>query len=270
MACIGSQISQFVERRSAETKLNVQQHDRRVAREIQLGLLPKTMPHLPGFEISARSLAVHEVGGDCFDFIRLPEVGADCIGVLVADASGHGLGAALLSGQTRAYLRALALTCTDVGILLDHVNRCLSQDIPSDHFVTALLMKLDPNNHSLTYSGAGHPPGYVIDGQGQTRAVLTSEGFPFGIDPETGFPTSATVWLEPGDLVFLHTDGIVEAASPGGELFGIQRALRVVQEHRRQMPGEILTSLFEAVADFSHNRCDDDLTAVIIKFKESV
>ena len=105
MASIGSQISQFIERRAAEGRLREQEHDRRIGREIQHGLLPKAMPRLPGFEISGRSLAANDVGGDCFDFIPLSAGGPSRLGVLVADASGHGIGAALLTGQTRAYLR---------------------------------------------------------------------------------------------------------------------------------------------------------------------
>jgi serine phosphatase RsbU (regulator of sigma subunit) len=109
MASIRSQVSQFIERRSAEARLREQAHDRRVGREIQRGLLPRHTLQPPGFAIAGRSLAANDVGGDCFDFIPLPG-GPDRLGVLVADASGHGIGAALLTGQTRAYLRALALT----------------------------------------------------------------------------------------------------------------------------------------------------------------
>jgi serine phosphatase RsbU (regulator of sigma subunit) len=265
MTSIASQISQFIERRSAERRLQNEQHDRRIGREIQQGLLPKTMPQLPGFEISGKSLAPNFVGGDCFDFIPLPKAGRDCIGVLVADASGHGIGAALLTGETRAYLRGVALTGTDVGLLLDLTNQCLSTDlIMSDHFVTAFLMRLDPSTRSLSYTSAGHLPGYILDPLGQTRAILESTGLPLGIDLSSTFPAS-TVSLEPGDLVLLITDGITEAASADGELFGMERTLRLVRQRQQQTPGEILTALFAAVGDYCNNNCLDDLTAVIIK-----
>ena len=240
------------------------EHDRRIGREIQQGLLPTTMPRLSGFEISGRSLAPNIVGGDCFDFIPLPIAGRDALGVLVADASGHGIASALLTVETRAYLRGLALTCSEVGLLLSLTNQCLCSDITSDYFVTAFLMSLDPSTRSLNYTSAGHLPGYVLDQQGKTRVVLPSTGLPLGIDPASKFSAS-TVSLEPGDLVLLITDGITEAASPDNGLFGMERTLRLVRQHQQQTPGEILTALFAAVNDYCNNNCLDDLTAVIIK-----
>jgi PAS domain S-box-containing protein len=251
--------------RRTEGRLREQEHDRRVGREIQNGLLPRAVPRLRGFEIQGRSLAAHDVGGDCFDFIPLPGGGRDCLGVFVADASGHGIGAALLAGQTRAYLRALALTSSDVGLLLGLTNTRLATDAASDHFVTALLLSLDPTTRSLIYSSAGHVPGYVLDPRGQARAILPSTGIPLGIDPYSEFPAAEAVVLEPGDLVLLLTDGIVEAASPAGELFGPERALAIVRQHRQQTPGEILEALFDAASAFCAQNILDDLSAVIIK-----
>jgi hypothetical protein len=162
MTSIASQIGQFIERRAAESRSHRELHDRRIGREIQQGLLPKTMPRLPGFEISGKSLAPNVVGGDCFDFIPSSRAGRDYLDVLIADASGHGIGAALLTVQTRSYLRGIALTGADVGSLLDLTNQCFS-DPMSDHFVTAFLMRLDPGTRSLNYTSAGHLPGYVLD-----------------------------------------------------------------------------------------------------------
>lgn len=264
MAGIGAQISQFIERRSAELRSLREQHDRRVGREIQRGLLPKTMPRVPGYEFGGRSVAPGVVGGDCFDFIPMPGAGRDSVGVLVADASGHGIGPALQAGQTRAYLRGASLTTADVGRLLELVNRCLVADQVPDHFVTAFLMRLDPAARSLSYASAGHMPGYLLDARGRTRAVLDSTGFPLGIDPEAGYP-AFDVPLGPGDLLLLVTDGIVEADSPADGLFGMERALGLVRRNQQRTPDEILAALFAAVVDFSNNDSHDDLTAVIVK-----
>jgi PAS domain S-box-containing protein len=265
MKSIGHQISQFMERRRAEREVLYQEEDRRIARLIQQRLLPKSMPSLPGFQISGRSATANEVGGDCFDFIPLLVEGQEHLGVLVADASGHGIGAALLVGQTRAYLRALALTCTDVGTLLTLTNRRLASDAVADHFVSLFLMRLDPRSRSVLYASAGHWPGYVLDRQGQIRVVLVSTGGLLGIDSASQFLVSPTTPLEPDELVFLFTDGIVEAASSVGQLFGLERTLGIVQKHQHQTPDEILEALFNAVSDFSENHIQDDRTAVIIK-----
>jgi serine phosphatase RsbU (regulator of sigma subunit)/putative methionine-R-sulfoxide reductase with GAF domain len=265
MTSIDSHISQFIQRRQAEGELRRQEADRRIARRIQEGLLPKAVPSFAGFQIGGRSVPAQDVGGDCFDFLPLRVGGEDGLGVLVADASGHGIGAALLAAQTRAYLRALALTCSDVGTLLTLSNQRLASDLVTDHFVTLFLLRLDPRTHSLLYANAGHWPGYVLDRQGRTKAVLASTGCPLGIDPASEFPTGPATTLEPGELVLLFTDGIVEAAPPDGKPFGLERTLGIVRAHQREAPDAILDTLFHAVGDFSGHPLQDDLTAVILK-----
>jgi serine phosphatase RsbU (regulator of sigma subunit)/putative methionine-R-sulfoxide reductase with GAF domain len=255
----------MIERRQAEGELRRQEHERHIAHRIQQGLLPKAMPRYDGFSIGGKSWPAHQVGGDCFDFIRLFRADQGCLGVVVADASGHGIGAALLMAETRAYLRALALTCGDAATLLALTNRRLASDLVTDHFVTLFLLVLDPRARSVQHSSAGHCPGYVLDDQGSIKAVLASTGSPLGIDPANEFPAGPPVALEPGDLLFLYTDGIVEAASPKGELFGVERALGVVHAHRHETPDEILGVLFDAVSDFCAHSPHDDITAVIIK-----
>jgi len=264
MATIGGQIGQFMERKEAESQLRRQEEDRRIARQIQQGLLPKTMPRLPGFNVGGRSAAAQDVGGDCFDFLPMRVGGEECLGVLVADASGHGIGAALLVAQTRACLRALALACADVGTLLTLSNQRLASDLVTDHFVTLFLLRLDPRTRSLVYANAGHWPGYVLDRQGRTKAALASTGVPLGIDSANEFPTGPPTTLEPGELVLLFTDGIVEAASLDGEQFGLERTLGIVRAHQQETPDAILDALFHAVGDFSGHQLQDDLTAVIL------
>jgi sigma-B regulation protein RsbU (phosphoserine phosphatase) len=172
----------------------------------------------------------------------------------------------------RAYLRALALTSTDLGEILTLTNRRLVEDLEIGHFVTLLLAMLDPRTNCLTYAGAGHCPGYVLDGGGQTKAVLCGEGLPLGVDSDGKFPVSPAVTLEPGDLLFLYTDGITEAcSSPECGLFGIDRALSIVAEHRLETPARILDVLFRAVSDFCEPKGQiDDATAIIIKVERSV
>jgi serine phosphatase RsbU (regulator of sigma subunit) len=265
MTSLGSQITLFLERRKAREELQRQAEDHRIARQIQQGLLPKAMPTIPGFQMSGRSAPAQDVGGDYFDFFPMRLGDEDCLGVFVADASGHGIGAALLAAQTRAYLRALALNCTDVGTLVRLSNQRLASDITTDHFVTLFLLQLNPRTHRLVYAGAGHWPGYVLDRQGRTKAILYSTGVPLGIDPSSKYPAGPAATLEPGELVLLFTDGIIEAASADGEQFGLERMLGIVRSHQQETPDAILDALFQAVADLSGHVFQDDVTAVIIK-----
>ena len=143
----------------------------------------------------------------------------------------------------------------------------LVQGLDSGHFVTLFLARFDPCTHSLVYAGAGHCPGYVLDREGLTKATLPSQGRPLGLEPAGDFPVSLGITLEPGDLLCLYTDGIVDAGSSGGSgLFGIERALSIVREHRLETPAKILEAIFRAVSDFSQPQDQvDDVTAVIIK-----
>jgi len=265
MTCIGNQISQFIEHRQAQEANRRQAQDRRLARQIQQGLLPKTMPRLPGFQIGAKSLTAADVGGDCFDFLPFLAQGQDCFGVIVADASGHGMAAALLVAQARAYLRALSIAYAEVDHLLTLTNFRLTADIVTDHFVSLFLMQLDPRTRSLVYASAGHCPGHVLDRQGQIKTVLASTGTLVGIDQASAFSTGPALTLESGDLLLLFTDGIVEAGSADGKFFGLKRTLDVVRCHQDKTPDDILEALFDAVRGFSQQPLEDDATAVIIK-----
>ncbi len=179
--------------------------------------------------------------------------------------SGHGIGAALVIAQTRAFLRARAVTDADLGSILALVNRQLAADLPADHFATLFLGRLDGPARSLTHGSAGHCPGYVLDDRGEVRVQLGSTGFPLGVDPDADFPAGPPTPLHPGDLVLLVTDGILEARAPDGDSFGAERTLAVVRAHRAETPAEIIAALLKAAGAFSPEAQVDDMTAVVIK-----
>lgn len=267
MLSIGRDISQFLERRRAEQTVRDRELEFALARQIQQGLLPKAMPVMPGFAFGGASRFAQETGGDYYDFFPLLDGGL-CIAI--GDASGHGISAALVMEETRASLRALALTGADAGAIVALTNRCLVTDLPMGQFVTLFLARLDPGTRSLVYCNAGHPSGYVLDQHGEVRLVLQSTDIPLGLDSTAEFPAAPATTLLPGDLVLLFTDGVTETFSPGDSLFGIGRMLDVVRAHRRKSPTEIVQALFSAVADFSGNHAQlDDITAVIIKVEAS-
>src|SRR5207245_2929963 len=128
------------------------------------------------------------------------------------------------------------------------LNHALAGD--TDRFVTLFIAKLDPLTRSLVYAGAGHLPGYVLGPDGAVKARLESTGIPLGILPDTDYPAESAPPLEPGELVLLLTDGVVEAHGSDENLFGIERALRLVKAHRDRPAREVLNALFGAVRDF--------------------
>ena len=251
------------ERKRAEDELRKNQEQFRVAREIQQRLFPKVSPEVGPFEIAGASYPAEATGGDYFDYLPLAD---GCLGVVVADVAGHGLGPALLMAETRAYLRTLALTALDVGDILTRANRVLGEDVDVERFVTMIMAKLDPRSHELVYTSAGHPNGYVFDAAGGLKAELEHTGVPLGFQPGSSYRAAPAVPLRAGDVVLLLTDGIEEAISPEDEFFGVQRILAVTRANLNRTAREILEALFGAVRDFTQNRPQlDDLTVVVVK-----
>jgi serine phosphatase RsbU (regulator of sigma subunit) len=248
------------ERRLAEER---QRQQLQLAQEIQQKLFPAAPPRCPGFEIHGASTPAEAAGGDYFDYLPMNGTG---LGVAVGDVCGHGLGPALLMAATRAYLRALVLTNSEVGAILKLANRALAADVAEGRFVTLLLGRLDPRTRELVYCSAGHPEGYVMTPSGRVRAVLRSTALPLGILPEGEFRAAPRVALEPGDLVLLLTDGILEATGPDGEPFGAERALDTVRAHREDGARAIVEALLHAVHHFAQGVGPaDDLTALVVK-----
>jgi PAS domain S-box-containing protein len=262
MGNIGIQVGQFLERRQTERVLHSREREFLIAREIQQGLFPKAPPILAGFAIAGASHPTQETGGDYFDFIPMID---GHWGIALGDASGHGIGAALLIAETRAYLRALALTITDPAEILRDANGHLVEDINGDHFVTLFLARLDPRTRSLVYSNAGHLPGYVFDAQGEVKRKLQCTSLPLGLEPGANFSDGPAILLDSGDLIFLLSDGIIEASTGAGSLFGIGRTLDVVRAHRHEAPGEIIAALFHEVRECFKSVQRDDMTAIVIK-----
>ena len=193
-----------------------------------------------------------------------------CLGIVVADVTGHGVGPALLMAETRAYLRTLALNAEDTGDILTRANRVLAEDVDFERFVTVILARLDPRSQSLDYASAGHPCGYVLDAAGHVKARLKRLGVPLGIQPDVDYASSPVISLSAGDIVLLLTDGIEEAMSPDNAFFGVDQVLDVVRAHSKRTAGEIVEALYRAVGEFSHGLPQlDDLTVVVVKVKPS-
>jgi hypothetical protein len=234
----------------------------RLAGLVQKRLYPPVLRR-QGIDIAGAAHPANATGGDYYDYLHMPE---GRLGIVVADVSGHGLGAALIMVATRAALRS----CADMGIsldeILDRVNATLLGDIEADRFVTMFLASLDARARSLTYSSAGHPPGYVLDRDGEIKHVMDSTRIPLGIMADWRGQPTRSIPLEPGDIMVFLTDGILESLGAGGHAFGVQPALALVKEHRLEPAQRILERLLEAVhASRRGVPQDDDMTAVICK-----
>jgi len=180
--------------------------------------------------------------------------------------SGHGFGAALLMAETRAFLRSLSRSATDLREILRQLNLLLCHDTDDERFVTLMLTLLDPARRSIVYSSAGHIQGFVLDGSGATRHILGPTGPPLGLFDESEFTSSAEIPLAAGDLVLLLTDGAAEAQDRSGAFFETERVLRVVAEERQQSSAQIVRRLRAAIEEFARESPQrDDITAVVCR-----
>lgn len=237
----------------------------RIAHEIQQKLLKATVT-IPGFDIAGTTFPAVETSGDFYDFITLQD---GSIGLVIGDVCGHGLGAALIMTQTRAYLRAYAKVESDPGKILTLLNHDLVSDLDNSNFVTLVLARLNSQQKTLDYASAGHPPGLLVDRNGNVNE-LVSTGIPLGFMVDYHFQTSPARQLSAGNVVVFVTDGIIEARNQKQQDFGIERTLAIVRKYQKSQSRRVINRLDQAVRSFTENHPrEDDMTAIVCRVLES-
>jgi sigma-B regulation protein RsbU (phosphoserine phosphatase) len=204
------------------------------------------------------------VGGDYYDFIR---VTPHRVGLAIADVSGKGIPAALLMAGLRMSLLAEIRNEFAIRAVMRKVNSLVYESTDSDRFVTAFYGVLDSKNNVLIFSNAGHNPPILLRRDGRLE-TLTEGGVALGVLPDARYD-DRPVALEPGDVLVLYTDGVSEAESPSGELFGTQRIEQVMARLADRGAKDILEGLVESVHEWTGERGpSDDLTLLVLKVKE--
>ncbi|MDR0311475.1 MAG: SpoIIE family protein phosphatase [Acidobacteriota bacterium] len=246
-----------------QRKLQEQQFQMGLARAVQRQFYEPPPPRVEGFDFAAAAFPADAIGGDYLDFVSMP---GGCIGFAVGDVCGHGISSALLMAGLRAYIRAFAPLNHDPAEIFTRTNKVLVSDMGDDKFVTMIYCRLNPATRSLVYSSAGHTPGFILGRNGEVRRTLDSTDMPLGFMGEHTFNSSDEIALEPGDVLALLTDGIVESENPEQDSFGMERTVGYIREHRGESAGEIVSGLYRAVRKFSDGMPQtDDVTAVICK-----
>jgi len=232
-----------------------------IARDIQQALLPKNFREYPHLSVSGANFPCLSVGGDYFDVFPLDDKRT---AFLLADVSGKGLGAALLTTMLQGAISGMSLG-TDPARVFNHVNRFLCDHAEVGRYATMFFGILDDSGR-LEFINAGHPSPILMR-QGRAEEAFTEGSFPVGLVPEAEF-TTACVQLEPNDTLFLFSDGVTEAMDPDEELFGVAR-LRGVLEGKAETPlDEIQKSVLESVENFARGaRQADDLTMLVVRFR---
>ena len=233
------------------------------AREVQRRFMPSQMPAIPGYEVATWWFPNEAVGGDYCDVIALP---TGEIAICIADVSGHGLGPSLLMASVRASLRTLLAEHRSPQVLLERLAVALAPDFEYGSFITMFLTLLEPQQNWLQFANAGHGPALVYRPATGTFTELESTGVPLGVIIPTEYPLGQVVRLEPGDLLVVTTDGIVEAMDQRSEQFGIDRLKSIIAKtHAAPLP-ELTRNIGRQVElHYVGDSPPDDLTVVALR-----
>ncbi len=239
------------------------EHDLSIARKIQTGLLPKAPPRIAGFQISGWSRAADQTGGDYFDWIELPN---GQVVIAIADATGHGIGPALLISVCRAYFRSAMQQMCSISEAIVQVNNLLMADMTDGRFVTAALCMIDPSASSIEVFSAGHGPIIIYSAATGEALLLDTDQLPLGVDTMVGGSESHQRPMAHGDLLVLTTDGFFEWLNAEGQRYGIETLKNFVKANHALTPEEFITALHHDVLRHAAGTSqDDDLTVVIVK-----
>jgi serine phosphatase RsbU (regulator of sigma subunit)/anti-sigma regulatory factor (Ser/Thr protein kinase) len=252
-------VAQLVREQEAEVRQRERiEQELRVAQLIQQQFLPHELPDLPGWQVGAYYGPAREVGGDFYDFIKLPD---DQIGIVVGDVTDKGVPAALVMATTHSILRAEAPRLVAPSEVLTRANELLVDEMPAHMFVTCLYAVLNPQTGQLRYANAGHNVPYVRTDGGVTE--LRATGMPLGLLPGMEYEEKEAT-LAPGDTVLLHSDGLAEAHNSEREMFGFPRVAALTGE---ASDGEVLIDrLLKELQEFTGPGVDqeDDITLVTL------
>ena len=237
------------------------QEDMNMAAQIQQNLLPKKIPEIQGYEAGGVSIPAKNVGGDYYDFIPTQSGNvAFCLG----DVSGKGTAAALLMANLQATLRGQTLACTCARECLDRANNLLYQSTDSEKYATLFYGILDPAQHSLAFTNAGHNYPFLISSDGKVERLKTI-GIPLGFLEDFEF-SEHTVPFNVGDVLVLFSDGISEAMNKHEEEFEEEKILQVIKSNMDQSPHQMIENLISSVREHADGEeQSDDMTLLVIK-----
>jgi serine phosphatase RsbU (regulator of sigma subunit) len=232
-----------------------------LAREIQQRLLPDVPPTVPGYELFGSNIASRQVSGDYFDFRASPD---GRIYATIADVCGKGVGPALLMASLQASFHAWADEGVPVSAMTGRLSEAISRRTGPDRFITFLLLLLDPGAGVVEYTNAGHNPGVLLRADGSLEE-LQSHGLPLALFPGRPY-TSSRLELQPGDLLFLYTDGVTEANNPEGAEFGMPRLKQFLASQVGREPAEIEAALLKELEEHAAGESfADDRTLVMVR-----
>ncbi len=245
-----------------------QQRELAIAKDIQLGLLPTSIPDVPGVQLAGICVPAKEVGGDYYDYL-LHEDGR--LDLVIADVSGHNVGAALIMAETRTMIRSRSDRAGNPLEIMQELNHFFYDDLTrAELFVTLFYLQYRPETQQALYASAGHSPPLLWHEKKNLCTRLDCEGLIIGV--KDSFPyEQKSLHMEAGDVLLLYTDGVIEAENSQGDFFGEARLTKLLETHSHLVPQELIDLIFEQVRIFSgRHSFHDDVSLVVMKLDHNI
>ena len=240
---------------------NVEQ-EMKIAGSIQANLFPRTLPRIPGATLAGRCLPALETGGDFYDVLQVRE---NRFGFSIGDVSGKSLPAAMLMAVARSIVRSEAIDNASPERVVTETNGLVSQDVPPNTFVSLCYAVYEADSRRLVLANAGHITPLLRKANGEVDFLPVESNLPLGIDARLQYSSNGVV-LAPGDSVLFLTDGLVEAFTPDGEMFGFERLARLFGAEGARPAAEVVETLLDAVCDWQPDEHrNDDMTAIVLQ-----
>lgn len=235
--------------------------------EVQQNLLPKENPRIKGLDIAGKSIYCDETGGDYYDFIKLNGNGPANIAIVVGDVSGHGIPSALLMATARAFIRLRTSLTGGLAQVISDVNRQIVRDVEeTGQFMTLFFLTVDQERRGMEWVRAGHDPGIFYDPARDLFEDLAGPGMALGVDGAWNYESNRKNGLEEGQIIVLGTDGIWEAQSPEGQMFGKEALCRIIRENAAADANRLLEDIIDSLDHFRDGfQLQDDVTLIVVK-----
>jgi sigma-B regulation protein RsbU (phosphoserine phosphatase) len=236
----------------------------KLGEEVQQNLLPQHAPQVQGLDISGTSIYCDRIGGDYYDYFQLPE---NRLGIVVADASGHGVGAAMHMTTVRAFLHFGVRHYQGPAQLLKDVNAYATRDSSqTGRFMSMFFLEVNPIDKKLRWVRAGHDPALFFNSAVMKFSELNGKGMALGVDDQYQYEEYSQAGWSAGDLILIGTDGIHETRNEQDEMFGQSRLRQIIHENASLSSSSIKNAIIESLQNFRKNASqEDDITLVAIK-----
>lgn len=236
----------------------------KLAEEVQQNLLPLTAPQHPGLEVTGTSIYCDETGGDYYDFFKLPN---NNLGVVVADASDHGVGSALMMTTARAFMISAVHSYQGPAGLTAEINHFLTRDSSkTSRFMSMFFLEINTTDQTLGWVRAGHEAALLFDPVKGVIETLSGEGLVLGVDADYEYRQYSHQSWTPGSVLFVGTDGIQETRNEAGDMFGLDRLRETVSKNSAASALEIQTAVIDRLTQFRGQADqEDDVTLVVVK-----